>query len=193
MTRGDFSTLLFIAILFLVLGALWGRLWDWYERYSYERAKPILVPTFLGIEIPPAFFSIGYLIAGAALLLTLLFPRSGTPSHGQAGVQAPSPTRIPTTRARPIATPSCLPWQEIPHTAVGQRLCVYGIVKRWYRTPDFATVIRFTENANDFILYDTTYTFTELAPGACVKATGLVENMGRRLAMNIGGGLFTCN
>jgi hypothetical protein len=54
-------------------------------------------------------------------------------------------------------------------------------------------VIRFSESPGDFIFYDRIYTYDGIGPGSCVVATGVIEELGSSLALNIGGELFPCD
>jgi len=120
-------------------------------------------------------------------------PSIQVPQDEPLPLQDPSPTRRPTTRPQPSSTPSCTSWQRVTAASLNRRLCVYGTVKRWYSTADFATVIRFSETPGDFIFYDPIYTYDEMGPGSCVVATGVIEELGSSLALNIEGELFACD
>ena len=91
----------------------------------------------------------------------------------------------PTPRARPTATPlaptptpGCRSWEEVSLEDDGQELCVYGQVKRWYRTGELPFVAVFSEEPGTFIVIDRSTSHEGVEPGTCIQVTGTVEVMG---------------
>lgn len=173
---------------------------------QFLRAIPMDTPALHSSEPPSPLWILasagGFLLLawlGLSLLAPLFQPIASPPQQPTArsvqsqALQPPAPTRRPTSRPLPSATPSCTHWQRVTSANIGRLMCVYGVVKRWYSTADFATVIRFSEDPGDLIFYDIAYTYDDLASGACVAATGVIENMGSRLAINIDGELYACD
>lgn len=101
----------------------------------------------------------------------------------------PKPT---STAPRPSPTPECISWSKISLENVGDNVCVFGYVKHWYSTEDYATIIRFSEDANHFIMFDVLYEYPDLDAGSCVSAEGYIQRMGQMPALNINGSLYKC-
>ena len=100
----------------------------------------------------------------------------------------------PTTNDLSMLTPiqDCVRWDEVTFADIGKTLCVYGKVKRWLSIGEFTTVIRFSENASDFQMYDVDYWWADLKSGECVMAEGIIERTNQRPALNINGDLYDC-
>lgn len=91
--------------------------------------------------------------------------------------EEPSPEPPPTETAVPVASGACRPWQDITIEDVGEELCAYGTVKRWFAAGDLPFVAIFSEEAGSFALVDRLRAHPEVTPGECIRGEGLVEVM----------------
>ena len=98
-----------------------------------------------------------------------------------------------TAKASGASLDGCIFWSQVNNSHLGKEICVYGYAKRWYSTDDFATVVRFSEDPNDFFLIDVIYVYDDFGPGSCVKTYGQVQKMGERLYINMQGANYYCD
>lgn len=98
------------------------------------------------------------------------------------------PTPRPTQR-------DCYLWDEITLDMVGQRLCAYGELKRWFRvSDDIPYMAIFSEELGTFAIIDRQITYPDYLQGTCITTTGEVELMrGTRPFIEAQGDLETCD
>jgi hypothetical protein len=155
-------------------------------------------------QISPALLRRVLIIAGsifgvvACLVVLMVF---GRPFIGSILAAAPEPTETiaptatPTKRTIPTSnvstqtvstdTPApitqsgtdCVSWEEVGEEDVGENLCVYGVVRRWFASGDIPFVAIFSEDLGTFAFIDRSTTYSKVRPGTCVTATGTVKLM----------------
>jgi hypothetical protein len=95
----------------------------------------------------------------------------------------------------PVDAPiPCILWSEITIELEGQRLCVYGIIKRRWRVDyEIPYIAIFSEDVGTFAIADRTTFYTQFQPGDCIQTEGEVELMrGVRPFIDAQGELSTC-
>ena len=112
------------------------------------------------------------------------------------------PTMAPTiaespdgeTTAEPTPdTIACLPWDEITLDDVGNELCAYGSLRRWFEVTDYPFVALFSEEEGTFYIVDSVRSHRDIQPGECIMAEGVVEIMrGVRPFIDAAGNLQAC-
>jgi len=149
-------------------------------------------------------------VVAAAVVLALVF-RSGMPDLASLLPPSPQPTAtqlLPTAAVLPTfppATPvpqgtpgepqiaNCLGWDEVTAEDVGQTLCVYGDLRRWFAADEIPFVALFSEERGTFAIVDREGIHYEVQPGSCIMVTGEVELMaGTRPFIDADGTPLTC-
>ena len=103
-------------------------------------------------------------------------------------------TDTPHIVAPPIATPSCVLWDQVSVDDADTVMCVYGEVKRWYSDAGIDFIALFSEEMGTFVFIDHTRTYPEVKPGTCVMAEGYIELMrGVRPYIDLAGTLEFCS
>lgn len=88
----------------------------------------------------------------------------------------------------------CVSWDSVGADNVGEKLCVYGVVRRWFASGDIPFVAIFSEDLGTFAFIDRTTTYSRVRPGTCVTATGTVKLMRSvRPHIEVQGDLEICN
>jgi hypothetical protein len=148
-----------------------------------RRLSPILI-------LAAILLVTGGLVAGAVfafrtspgLLPTSLPQRpQDTPVPTAAIPAAVSPTAIqlPTASVAIAAPqPECISWEEITLEDAGRSLCVYGELKRWFKTDELPFVALFSEDPGTFILVNRQEAPDGMQSGDCVLFEGEIKVMG---------------
>jgi len=139
------------------------------------------------------------LACGIALIGVFLSWTNTSNSAVPATTPVASHTPIPiATKALPAraATPtdkSCLRWDEVDESMVGEEVCVFGNVRSIASSDEKATRIEFSDEPNTFFLLGSQYSFTDLREGDCIVVQDTVLNFGTVPYMNIGNNFYHCN
>jgi hypothetical protein len=105
---------------------------------------------------------------------------SPSPQQAQDATSSPAPTYSGTPGVLLPVTPSgpeCVSWEEITLDMVGQTVCVYGELRRWFQVPDIPYVAIFSEEPGTFAFVDREQTYPQFRPGTCITAEGVLEDM----------------
>jgi RNA polymerase subunit RPABC4/transcription elongation factor Spt4 len=105
-----------------------------------------------------------------------------TASHEQTHetTLTPAPTYSGTPGVLLPVTPSgpeCISWENVTLDMVGETLCVYGDLKRWFQVTDIPYVAIFSEDPGTFAFIDREQTYPQFRPGMCITAQGVIEDM----------------
>ncbi len=98
----------------------------------------------------------------------------------------------PTVTIRATSTPSCVRWDLISSSDIGDYLCVYGTVKEMDSNAYYATIIRFSQAPSKLIFVDAKYNYPDLSSGDCVMVKGTIMQLESNLAIDINGDLYEC-
>jgi len=112
--------------------------------------------------------------------------RSSSPGGWSATATAARARYVPTT-----ASESCTRAASVTLLEKGRSLCVYGVIKSSY-SEDGVYYITFRDNPDGFYMLSYDWRWT-LPQGACVKATGKIEQLGSHPVMKLTGDLYNCN
>lgn len=116
---------------------------------------------------------------------------SPTPAVSPTIGESETPTTLTPTPLPPQT--GCVEWSEITMEEVGESMCGYGSVRRWFAVSDIPFVAIFSEEIGTFAIIDRTRAYPQVNPGECIKAIGLVEVMGgTRPYINAAGNLEFC-
>jgi hypothetical protein len=108
------------------------------------------------------------------------------------------PTREPTAtltvtaveyaQSTPTSTPQdCILWSALTRSDVGTTKCVYGRIVKIYHNDVYFEIIRFSEDAGTFLIWDRKAYFPGIATDMCVKAVGTIQEDASELYMEIAG------
>ncbi|MBN2555130.1 MAG: zinc-ribbon domain-containing protein [Anaerolineales bacterium] len=108
-----------------------------------------------------------------------------------------TPTPEPDPEATSIAAqgvePDCVRWDQVSLSDEGRRMCVYGVLRRWFEIEDYPFVALFSESGGTFYIVDSARSHREVQPGTCIMAEGTIEIMrGVRPFIDAGGTLQAC-
>ena len=98
----------------------------------------------------------------------------------QDATSSPAPTYSGTPGVLLPVTPSgpeCVSWEEITLDRVGETVCVYGELRRWFQVTDIPYVAIFSEDPGTFAFIDREQTYPQFRPGTCLTAEGVIEDM----------------
>jgi hypothetical protein len=147
---------------------------------------------------PLAFFiALGVIMAITEAVLFLFFQSPTihptvpfTPTEVPTNTQIISiPVLIPTTP--PTATyNNCILWSSLTRKDVGETICVFGRIVNIYSTGPYKEIIRFSQEAGTFLIWDRETT-VDMSIGDCVTATGIVQQDPSELFMDIQGTQFS--
>jgi hypothetical protein len=118
--------------------------------------------------------------------------RTPTLTRRSTNTQIPSLTYVPTTV--PSHTPTsilsnCKFWSSLTNSDVGNSLCVYGRVVKIYSTDQYRQIIRFSNNAGTFLIWDQN-DFYGVSVDNCLAAIGIIHQNASSLYMYISGTTF---
>ncbi len=109
-------------------------------------------------------------------------------------VAAANPSATPTRTAYPTSPPTpsvtvqpCTLWSDLTPADVGSVKCVYGTIVKIYHTEMMFEIIRFSERAGTFLVWDKKAYFEGIDKGMCVKVEGLIYKDASELYMEIAG------
>ncbi len=105
---------------------------------------------------------------------------SASPERTQDAIASPAPTYNGTPGVLLPVTPSgpeCISWDEITLKMVGETVCVYGELRRWFQVTDIPYVAIFSEDPGTFAFVDREQTYPQFRPGTCITAQGVIEDM----------------
>jgi len=97
------------------------------------------------------------------------------------------------TSAAQVAEPGCVQWDQVSLSDEGRRMCVYGVLRRWFEVEDYPFVALFSESGGTFYIVDSTRPHRDVQSGTCIMAEGTVEIMrGVRPFIDAAGTLQEC-
>jgi hypothetical protein len=150
-------------------------------------------------KIVGAIIGIGA-IFGVIIICALL--SQGSNSYRPTSTSFPTPTHVITIALLPTATyissPIVLPtstvwnctlWSDLTNSDVGFSRCVYGRVVKVYSTDQYRQIIRFSNDAGTFLIWDQNDFFGVIV-GDCLAAEGTVHQNASSLFMYISGTTF---
>ena len=138
----------------------------------------IVIIIFVAIFLPSSIFPSGK-------------PQTAFPISTSTPIPYPTSTPIP-IQFSPIPTittifdsMNCISWENLTKEDVGFTRCVYGRIKKIYSSGDYLQIIRFSENAGTFLVWDKTFYFKGISIGDCVAFNGTIKKDATSLFMDI--------
>jgi hypothetical protein len=160
-----------------------------------ESPTPAEVPE-AGKSTPPVWASAWkqYTVEFMALVCGLILIGVFLSRTGTLNSAVPATTPVPPHASIPTATDnSCLRWDEVDESMVGEEVCVFGNIRSIASSDEKATRIDFSDKPNTFFLLGSQLSFTDLRQGDCIVVQDTVLNLGSVPYMNIGDSLYHCN
>jgi hypothetical protein len=166
-----------------------------------RRSNPL--PMILGLAVIAAVVIGGAWLVmsgrGSSILAALLPPSTSPPAivptsaHTGEAATPLAVAPVGTETATATSEGGCRSWETVTVENAGDRLCVYGTIKRRFVQGDIPFVAIFDEDLGTFIIVDR-LGWHNVQPGDCVQATGVVEVMrGTRPLIDVQGNLQTCD
>lgn len=86
----------------------------------------------------------------------------------------PTVTPEPVNQYSPTQ-PYCIRWDRVTDIDIDKKMCVFGIVIRNFSTDDYSQIIRFSNQADTFILQGRNYYYENISQSACIAAIGVLQ------------------
>lgn len=97
------------------------------------------------------------------------------------------PTYIPLPTVPPTSTPlgspgwigpggGCKLWNYLSSSDLGNEICVYGKVVKFYATEEYGQIIRFSEEPGTFMVRGRNYVFDDIERGKCIAVRGIIQS-----------------